>query len=677
MKNAEYWRRRSEILEERQRNRDDKFLKGKLARYYRQAKNESVKELEAWILRFADENGLTLAEARRVLSRRELEELRWTLAQYEHKARTVPPGEPEYQQVKNASTNWHVDRLQSLLKKIDKVSDTLYEAQVEAISDYLEGAIVQAQLEGAFEFQKGVGLGWDFSPYDKRELELLLSRPWTADDRTFRDRCWTHRDELIEAVHSNLVQGLVRGDAPSKLTAKLRDQFDVAEYKAARLVHTERAYFAAQAQGKMYEEYKVDAVEIVETLDSRTCAICGERDRKVVPLSQYRPGETVPPFHPNCVLPDTVIASPDGEAIMESNYSGEIVEFTTAKGRRVSVTPNHIMLTSRGWVRAKNLIQGDQVIYYCGWDKFIVESDPAYNNRVPTIEQLFTSFLKSCSMPPISVPITAKDLKGDAIENGKVEVVFIDSLLRSKLDSSAAQFISDLPLIGACKLGENTFSGNCSLAQFLMGIGLASDGIMGGLSIAHVLFNGSLAHHELIRLRGGAHYNARLQQTEFDNTSCNPKFSGNSFDAFAGGIKGDDFIQRKFFSGVGMPDGDSSLSQNTNNGRLCTTKDIFDFCNAFPGVVEFDNIISVDRRLFTGHVYDISSQSTLYLCNGFLSSNCRGFTIAHFPDLNGERVARNQEGEVYYLPGNTTYEEWSKAFVDGGGKGDFTKFEGA
>lgn len=673
MKNAEYWRRRSEILEERQRNRDDKFLKEKLAQYYRQAKNESVKELEAWILRFADENGLTLAEARRVLNRQELEELRWTLAQYEHKARTVSPDDPEYQRVKNASTNWHVDRLQSLLKKIDKVSDTLYEAQVEAISDYLEGAIVQAQLEGAFEFQKGVGFGWDFSPYDKRELELLLSRPWTADDRTFRDRCWTHRDELVESVHSNLVQGLLRGDAPSKLTAKLRDQFDVAEYKAARLVHTERAYFAAHAQGKMYEEYKVDAVEIVETLDSRTCAICGERDRKVIPREEYRPGETVPPFHPNCVLPDTVIASPDGEAIMKSNYSGEIVEFTTAKGRRLSVTPNHIMLTSRGWVRAKNLIQGDQVIYYCGWDKFIVESDPAYDNRVPTIEQLFTSFLKSCSMPPMSVPTTAKDLKGDAIENGKVEVVFIDSLLRSKLDSSAAQFVSDLPLIGACKLGENTFSGNCSLAQFLMAIGLASDGIMGGLSIAHVLLNGSLTHHELIRFRGGAHYNARLQQTEFDNTSCNLKFSGNSFGAFAGSIKGDDFIQRKFFSGVGMPDGDSSFLQNTNNGRLCTTKDISDFCNAFPGVVEFDNIISVDRRLFTGHVYDISSQSTLYLCNGFLSSNCRGFTIAHFPDLNGERVARNQEGEVYYLPGNTTYEEWSKAFVDGGGKADFTK----
>lgn len=324
MKNAEYWRRRSEILEERQRNRDDKFLEEKLAQYYRQAKNESVKELEAWILRFADENGLTLAEARRVLSRQELEELRWTLAQYEYKARTVPPDDPEYQQVKNSSTKWHVDRLQSILDKIDKVSDTLYEAQVEAISDYLEGAIVQAQLEGAFEFQKGVGFGWDFTPYDKRELELLLSRPWTADDRTFRDRCWTHRDELVESVHSNLIQGLVRGDAPSKLTAKLKDQFDVAEYKAARLVHTERAYFAAQAQGKMYEEYKVDEVEIVETLDARTCAICGERDRKVIPREEYRPGETVPPFHPSC-RGFTIAHLPDlnGERVAR-NQEGEV-----------------------------------------------------------------------------------------------------------------------------------------------------------------------------------------------------------------------------------------------------------------------------------------------------------------------------------------------------------------
>lgn len=44
----------------------------------------------------------------------------------------------------------------------------------------------------------------------------------------------------------------------------------------------------------------MDQIEIVETLDSRTCAVCQPLDGTVVPLSQYEPGVTVPPFHPNC-----------------------------------------------------------------------------------------------------------------------------------------------------------------------------------------------------------------------------------------------------------------------------------------------------------------------------------------------------------------------------------------
>lgn len=31
-----------------------------------------------------------------------------------------------------------------------------------------------------------------------------------------------------------------------------------------------------------------------------TCGLCGGMDGKVIPLAQYEPGVTVPPFHPNC-----------------------------------------------------------------------------------------------------------------------------------------------------------------------------------------------------------------------------------------------------------------------------------------------------------------------------------------------------------------------------------------
>lgn len=35
-------------------------------------------------------------------------------------------------------------------------------------------------------------------------------------------------------------------------------------------------------------------------------------------------------------------------------------------------------------------------------------------------------------------------------------------------------------------------------------------------------------------------------------------------------------------------------------------------------------------------------------------------------DSVGERAARGEDGKTYYIPADTTYEEWKKSFVDNG-----------
>lgn len=54
---------------------------------------------------------------------------------------------------------------------------------------------------------------------------------------------------------------------------------------------------------------------------------------------------------------------------------------------------------------------------------------------------------------------------------------------------------------------------------------------------------------------------------------------------------------------------------------------------------------------------------------------CRSTTVPYFDDeeelgIVGERAARNEDGEVYYVPGNMTYKEWEQAFVKDGAKDD-------
>ena len=54
--------------------------------------------------------------------------------------------------------------------------------------------------------------------------------------------------------------------------------------------------------------------------------------------------------------------------------------------------------------------------------------------------------------------------------------------------------------------------------------------------------------------------------------------------------------------------------------------------------------------------------------------NCRGTTCPWFDDMAdvGQRIARDNEGEVYYVPPDMTYREWEKTFQEGGSKRGLT-----
>ena len=69
---------------------------------------------------------------------------------------------------------------------------------------------------------------------------------------------------------------------------------------AGRLVMTESAYFAAEAQKDAFRTLDVEEFEIVGTLDSKTCPLCVSFDGEHMPMAQYEAGVTASPFHPWC-----------------------------------------------------------------------------------------------------------------------------------------------------------------------------------------------------------------------------------------------------------------------------------------------------------------------------------------------------------------------------------------
>ena len=187
--------------------------------------------------------------------------------------------------LENASARFHISRLEAVQTGIQQQLELLYGNQVDSLDALLKKVVGNGYTHTAFEVQKGVGLGWDITGLDQKKLETLLSKPWTTDGRTFRDRCWLNKNDLVGSVSKSLTQGLLRGDSPAKITAAIQKQFGVHRYKAGRLVNTETTYFNAVATKECYKDLDVEMVEIIETLDSHTCSICGGLDGKVIPVS--------------------------------------------------------------------------------------------------------------------------------------------------------------------------------------------------------------------------------------------------------------------------------------------------------------------------------------------------------------------------------------------------------
>lgn len=299
MKNADYWRGRFSILEESAHQEADQYIQS-LEEMFMDAQRTVQADIERWYGRFASNNGISLTEARKMLTTGQLEEFRWTVDQYIKIGQQANLSAEWLKKLENASAKFHVSRLEAIQTQIQQQIELLYGNQVDSLDALLKKVVGNGYTHTAFEVQKGVGLGWDITGLDQKKLETLLSKPWTTDGRTFRDRCWLNKNDLVGSVSKSLTQGLLRGDSPAKITTAIQKQFGVHRYKAGRLVNTETTYFNAVATKECYKDLDVEMVEIIETLDSHTCSICGGLDGTVIPISQYEPGVTVPPFHPNC-----------------------------------------------------------------------------------------------------------------------------------------------------------------------------------------------------------------------------------------------------------------------------------------------------------------------------------------------------------------------------------------
>lgn len=299
MKNDKYWADRMRILEDSLLDTGYEYVKN-LEEQYDRAIRSVEKEIEAWYGRFAINQGMTLAEAKKLLTTDELEEFRWDVNEYIRRGRENAVTKEWMKQLENASARVHVSRFESLKLQLQQQAEMLHAAQQETLSTALSEVYERGYYHTAFEIQKGIGVGWSLHGITDDAIRKVLSRPWTLDGMTFSDRIWTNKEALVNSVTTELTQMIMRGSAPDKAVKAIAGRFGVSKSQAGRLVMTESAAFANEARRDCFKALDVEKYVIVETLDGETCSLCGSLDGKVYPMSDYQIGVTAPPFHPWC-----------------------------------------------------------------------------------------------------------------------------------------------------------------------------------------------------------------------------------------------------------------------------------------------------------------------------------------------------------------------------------------
>ncbi len=298
-KNSNYWKIRFGQLEAAQNQKGaEAYLE--IEKIYKQAQKEIEGKINTWYQRFATNNGVSMAEARKMLSGADLKEFKWDVKDYIKHGQDNAMTGTWMKQLENASAKFHISRLEVLKIHTQHSLEMMFEKQLGITNGTMTDILESGYYHIAYELQKGFGIGWDIAGLDQGHIKKLLSKPWAVDGKNFSERIWDNKQKLISEIHNELTRNVMLGQDPQKAIDAIAKKMNASKYNAGRLVMTEEAYFSSAAQKDCFNDLDVEEYEIVATLDSHTSDICQSLDGQVFPMKDFEPGITAPPFHVYC-----------------------------------------------------------------------------------------------------------------------------------------------------------------------------------------------------------------------------------------------------------------------------------------------------------------------------------------------------------------------------------------
>lgn len=300
MRTSEYWEKRSLQLEEALHNKAEQYVHD-LEEQYTLAARATQKEVLVLYNRLAANNGVSMSEAKKMLTTNELKEFRWTVDEYIKYGKENALSGEWMKELENASLRYRISRLEAMKVQMQHHAEVVMAKEVDGMTRMLSDMYTEGYYKTGHMVQSGLGIGHSFAELDTNKVDKVLSRPWAPDGKNFSERIWgQHRPQLVNDLHTGLTQMIARGESPDKLIEMISKKYNVSKKKAGNLVMTEAAYFSSKADQDSFKEMEVEEQRFVATLDSHTSDLCRDMDGKVFRTEDVIIGENAPPLHCRC-----------------------------------------------------------------------------------------------------------------------------------------------------------------------------------------------------------------------------------------------------------------------------------------------------------------------------------------------------------------------------------------
>lgn len=421
---------------------------------------------------------------------------------------------------------------------------------------------------------------------DAGERSTLFNQLNTRAIAFAKERAAELVTQVTESTRNDL-QVIISSGMDSKLTKDdiadlIANDTGFSEERAQLIARTEISIANGKGALDSYKEIKALGYNIKKEWlpDNDPCPECqANADQGPIDVEdEFESGDDTTPAHPRCLVGDTDIAASGVTRSFKRRFHGKVCVINIGGEKPLTITPNHPVLTNRGWIAAGGLQLTDRLAKCVNPSSALTLFSPHDNHIISRIEEVSGALLMAGEVTTCTVPTSPVDFHGDGIPDGYVDIISTNSFLKDTAYGLQGSTLS------AAHLGGTVLHADGAAALLLPADSAPTNGGISGGSASGTNGCGDTSSLLSVSLADGGNGQAKSNE-----------ISANSQ--------------------VRTPDHPCEI-----NARL-------------SGEIEFVEILDFSiSEDFCGHVYNLSTKTGWYIAQNIIVHNCECTTISVYEE---------------------------------------------